>query len=96
MASSEEVRKLAALARIEVSDSEVDKFAQEFESILSYVGKIEALVVAGIKDTHPGVRNVMRKDEHPHEPGVHTKKLVAQFPESDGDYLKVKQIISHD
>lgn len=96
MASSEDVKKLAGLARLEVSEGEVEKFAKEFDAILAYVGNIETLVVAGAKNTHPPVRNVMRKDEHPHENGVHTKKLVAQFPEKDGDYLRVKQIISHD
>lgn len=96
MASSEEVRKLAALARIHVEDAEVEKFAKEFEAILAYVGKIEGLSVSGEGTKLPLVRNVMREDGTPHETGIFTKSLTEQFPERDGDYLKVKQIISHD
>jgi aspartyl/glutamyl-tRNA(Asn/Gln) amidotransferase C subunit len=96
MASTDEVKKLAALARIEVAEAQLPKLAQEFESILAYIGQIEALkVVPGIK-TLPRVRNVFREDKEPHEKGKYTKALVAQFPDQEGNTLKVKQIISHD
>jgi aspartyl-tRNA(Asn)/glutamyl-tRNA(Gln) amidotransferase subunit C len=96
MASAEEVKKLASLARLHVEDEEVEKFAKEFEAILAYVGKIEKLSVSGKTDTYPAVRNVMREDGTPHDAGTFTESLTAQFPERDGNYLKVKQIISHD
>lgn len=96
MASSEEVRKLAGLARIEVSDAEVEKFAKEFDAILAYIGAIEGLTVATKEKALPLVRNVLREDGTPHELGIYTKDIAEQFPERDGDYLKVKKIISYD
>lgn len=96
MASADDVKKLAALARIRVSDEELPKLAKEFESILAYVGQLENLSVTSAPDIRPSLRNVMREDGEPHETGIHTENLAAQFPERDGDYLKVKQIISHD
>lgn len=96
MASADDVKKLAALARISISEEALPKLAAEFESILAYVGQLDSLDVSGKKDTKPPVRNVFRADGEPHETGVHTAVITAQFPDRDGDYLKVKQIISHD
>ncbi len=96
MATPDEVKKLAALARIGISDAEVEGFAKEFDGILAYVGQLEKLEVPLGGDKRPAVRNVMRDDGVPHETGAFTEALASQFPERDGDSLKVKQIISYD
>jgi len=97
MATIEEVKKLAALARLRVEDSELEKFTKEFDAILAYVGQLETLKLPQRKgEDKPPLRNVMRTDGEPHVPGVYTEKLVEQFSERKGDALAVKQIISHD
>jgi aspartyl-tRNA(Asn)/glutamyl-tRNA(Gln) amidotransferase subunit C len=96
MATNEEVRKLAALARISIPDEKLESFAKEFDGILAYVGKLDELSLPEGVRTVPAVRNVMREDGEAHEAGKYTEKLVEQFPEREGDYLKVKQIITHD
>ncbi len=96
MATKEDVRKLAALARIAIADAELDAFTKDFDSILTYVGQLDALELPHAGATRPAVRNVMREDGTPHETGKYTERLVAQFPQKDGDYLEVKQIIAHD
>ena len=97
MATPEDVRNLAALARITVSESEVKKFTEEFDAILSYIGTLEKLELPDLgTKTAPAVRNVFREDGEPHAKGVWTKKLVEQFPACEGGALSVKQILSHD
>jgi aspartyl-tRNA(Asn)/glutamyl-tRNA(Gln) amidotransferase subunit C len=96
MATTEEVKKLAALARIRVEDAELEKFTKEFDSILAYVGQLEKLELPSGSESKPALRNVMREDAEPHTPGAHTEKIVEQFPAREGDALSVKQIISHD
>ncbi len=96
MATTEEVKKLAAMARIRVEDSELEKFTNEFDAILAYVGQLEKLELPIEKNAKPMLRNVMREDGEPHAGGVYTKKLAEQFPAREGDALSVKQIISHD
>jgi len=96
MASAEEVKKLAALARIEVTDGELPKFTKEFEAILAYVSQLEKLDLPKDLKTEPVLKNVFRKDENPTPPGTWTEKLVEAFPEKEENYLVVKQIISHD
>lgn len=97
MVTPEEVKKLAALARVEVSDEDLPKFAKEFEAVLAYVGQLDSLDidVKGAKAA-PKLHNVMREDGEPHEKGKYTEKLAEQFPVREGDALSVKQIITHD
>ena len=97
MATHEDVQKLAALARIKISDDATDSFVKEFEGILSYIHSLEDLTLPGGGKQAPGVvRNVFREDGEPHATGLYTNKLVKAFPEKEGNLLKVKQIISHD
>jgi len=107
MATVAEVKKLAALARITIGDTELEKFTSEFDAILAYVGQLESLDVSVDRGAKPGtlgevcrekppVRNVMRIDGEPHPTGAFTEKVAEQFPARDGDALAVKQIITHD
>lgn len=97
MATTEEVKKLAALARIRIADDELVKFTSEFDAIIAYIGQLETLDVSRAgEEEKPALRNVMRADGEPHAMGAYTQKLAEQFPQRDGDALSVKQIISHD
>lgn len=96
MATTEEVQKLATLARIRVADAELEKFTKEFDAILAYVGQLEKLEIPqDLKSEKPSLRNVMRDDGEPHAQGAHTEKIAAQFSAREGDALSVKQIIQH-
>ncbi|MFA6415007.1 MAG: Asp-tRNA(Asn)/Glu-tRNA(Gln) amidotransferase subunit GatC [Candidatus Paceibacterota bacterium] len=97
MATTEEVKKLAALARITVEDGELEAFTSEFDSILAYISQLESLDVSSdLKGEKPALRNVMREDGEPHAAGAYTKKLAEQFSKREGDALSVKQILTHD
>ncbi|MFA5942216.1 MAG: Asp-tRNA(Asn)/Glu-tRNA(Gln) amidotransferase subunit GatC [Candidatus Paceibacterota bacterium] len=103
MATKEEVQKLAALARIRVEDAELEKFTQEFDAILAYVGQLEKLDLSveegAQREGNVGsgtLRNVMRADGEPHAGGAYTEKLAEQFSAREGDALSVKQIITHE
>lgn len=96
-ASPEDVRRLAALSRIDIPESDLEHFVEEFDAVLAYVGTLEELTLPGVGErTLPGVRNKLRPDGEPHTSGVYTERIVEQFPEKEGNYLSVKQILSHD
>ncbi|MHB1163410.1 MAG: Asp-tRNA(Asn)/Glu-tRNA(Gln) amidotransferase subunit GatC [Minisyncoccota bacterium] len=97
MATTEDVQKLAALARIKIDDAELPKFTSEFDAILAYVGQLESLdLPKGAGKEKPPLRNVMRADGEPRAPGTYTERLAEQFSAREGDALSVKQIITHD
>lgn len=96
MATKEDVKRLAALARIEIQDVELDAFTKEFDAILAYVSQLEKLELPADLKQKPVLKNVMRPDGEPHPTGAYTEKLAKQFPKREGDSLSVKQVISHD
>lgn len=95
--TKEEILHLGTLSRVRLNTTEVDKLHTEIEDILEYVSKINSIVAdaALTKEVGP-VHNVFREDEITNEPGSFTGDLVAAFPESDGQYLKVKKILNPD
>lgn len=96
MVTTDDVKRLAALARIEIEEGKLESFAKEFESILAYVGKLETLSLSRMEEVVPPLRNVFREDVNPNAKGEYTARIVAQFPQKEGNALSVKQIISHD
>lgn len=93
MASKEEIQKLAALSRVSLSEEELGGFMEDIETILSYVGKIDALSLANENSGAPAHRNIFREDGVPHEKGAYTEMLTNAFPEREGRLLRVKRIL---
>lgn len=92
--SKEDVKKLAELARIEMKDNEVEELSKEMDSILGYVSQVQEVVGESANDVEIGfVRNIMREDENPNEGGTYSKEIIAEFPDKEGDLLKVKKIL---
>jgi aspartyl-tRNA(Asn)/glutamyl-tRNA(Gln) amidotransferase subunit C len=61
----DDVLHLAQLARISLSDDEVDEFSGELSAILQYVEMLSDVDVTGLKPTNQvtGLTNVMREDK---------------------------------
>lgn len=91
----EEIIHLAALARIELSEAEIEKFTKELSAILSYVGSVKTLAEgAGDVGVQLGARyNVLRQDAVTNEPDQYTGDLLAEMPKTDGRYMVVKKIL---
>lgn len=60
----DQVRHVAALARIKVSDAEVDKFAMQLTSVLQYVDILNEVDTDGVMPTSQvtGLANVLQED----------------------------------
>lgn len=88
-----DIRALAELSRVEISDEEIAKLEREIPSILTFVETIQkADISSAVADT--SLRNVMRADENPHAPAQYTEVLLSAAPAREGDRIAVKQVIS--
>lgn len=94
MISREEVLNLAQLARLELSDAEVERLRKDISSILEYVGQVSAASANGGYEKPP-LRNVMREDEPGAVLGAR-EDLVAAFPKREGSFNVVRKIIEKD
>lgn len=88
-----DVRALAKLARLEVSDEEVARLEKELPGILHFVETIQS-VTTSTTPVSPKVRNVMRADENPHPRGAYTETLLSAAPTRNGNRIAVKQVVS--
>ena len=96
MISKEDVQNLANLARIEVTDEETESIRQKMEGILDYVSEIQSLSGDIESGGFPDIgenHNVLREDINPHEAGVYTDTIIANAPEKEGMYVKVRKIL---
>jgi len=101
MLSKEEVKHIAKLARLGLSEGEIEKFQKELSSILDYIEKLKEVDVAKVKPTSHSreMENVMRKDhtqisekfERASKEKI-SKRLLDLAPETKNGYLKTKSI----
>ena len=92
--SREDVLALAHLARLDVSEEEIELYQKELSSILQYVEQIQNADVSGLKPTSQvtGLTNVMRDDEV-QDYGVSPEELLRLAPSTQDRQLKVKRMI---
>ncbi len=94
MIAKEELKKLADLARIEIKEDELENLHKEMGTILDFVGQVQKIAGESIAEVEIGaVKNVMREDQNPNESGRFSKEIIAEFPNKEGDLLKVKKIL---
>ena len=92
-----DIRALAELARVELSDDEVTKLEQEIPGILAFVETIQNVSddkLLALRSLGGEVRNVMRADADPHESGTYTEALLSVAPSRVGNRVAVKQVLS--
>lgn len=94
--SRDEVARLAKLARLALTDDEIDNFAGQLDAILGYVGQIQAVDTSGVTPTgnpltRRGSENVTRADV------VHTslpqQQALAEAPAAEDGRFVVPQIL---
>jgi len=93
MITKTDILHLAALARINVSEEENTKLQKDFESILGYISLITEVSAEKLQKEAGELRNVLREDGVPHEPGIHTRELLALAPQREGGHVKVEKIL---
>lgn len=92
--SRDEIAKVARLARIELTDNELNNMAVEVSSILSFVEIIQAVDTSGVNPTSQvtGLKDVWREDEI-RKSKTPPKDLLAGAPEILDGYIKVKKVL---
>lgn len=90
----EDVLKLAALSRLKLTESEIEKFQSELSEILDYVAQLDSVDVSGLEPTYQvtGLKNVTRPDET-RDYGYDLQSLLSQAPESKDNQFKVKRVL---
>jgi len=91
--SREVVKHVATLARLELSDEEVDRLQNEMGRILEHADKLQEVDTDDIQGTSHVIpmTNVYREDEVGQS--LTPEEVVANAPESAEDFFKVPRIV---
>ncbi len=91
--SRDEVAHLARLARLALTDTELDHFVGQLDAILTHVSQIQAVDVTGVEPTDNPLKdvNVTRPDET--APCLTQAEALAAAPEAVDGRFAVPQIL---
>jgi aspartyl-tRNA(Asn)/glutamyl-tRNA(Gln) amidotransferase subunit C len=96
MIDREQVRKVALLARLELTPAEEEQFTTQLAGILEYVEQLNELDVSDVPPTTRAidVSNVTRADEL--QPYPDREAILKSAPEQEGEFFKVPKILNAD
>jgi aspartyl-tRNA(Asn)/glutamyl-tRNA(Gln) amidotransferase subunit C len=92
----DDVAHVAHLARLELTDEELDLFTGQLANILDHAADVEALDVSDVPPTsHPyHLTNITRTDVV--RPSVDRDEVLAQAPEAESGRFKVPTILAEE
>ena len=89
----DDVAHVAHLARLEISDEEIDLYTEQLAAVLDHAADVAALDTSGVPPTaHPlPLTNVLREDVV--EPSVDRDEVLGQAPAVEDGRFKVPRIL---
>jgi aspartyl-tRNA(Asn)/glutamyl-tRNA(Gln) amidotransferase subunit C len=94
--NKDEVKYIADLASLKLSEEEVDKFSKQLSDILDYVEKLDELDTEDIVPTAYTipVKNILREDKV--EESLDLEKVLQNAPEKINNQFRVPKIMDED
>lgn len=88
-----QVRKVAKLSRLDLTEAEVEEFTGQLSAILDYIDKLNELDTNNVEPLAHclPINNVFRQDKVKESLG--TEKTLANAPQRDGEFFKVPKIL---
>lgn len=92
MLSPSDVAHVARLARLDLTEDELDLFAGQLAGVLEHAAALSALETSGVAPTsHPlALRNVLRDDVA--RPGLPREEVLGQAPAAEAGQFRVPRI----
>ena len=93
MIQRKDVEHVARLARLALTDAELERMREQLNGILAYIEKLNELDTNDVEPTSHAVplTNIMREDEP--RPSFPRDEMLANAPDRHGDFFRVPKII---
>ncbi len=91
--SREQVERVAELARLGLSDDEIDRFQQQLSQVLGHMQALDTVDTSAIPPTAQVIplSSVMRDDVV--RPSLPVEDVLRNAPRREGDFLKVPPVL---
>lgn len=92
--SIQDVKKLAQLSALSITDADAEHLSTQLEDILEYVEQLGEVDTTGVEPTYQvtGLENVVRVDEQI-DYGISQEELLKNAPDSEGGQIKVRRVL---
>lgn len=94
--NSEDIKKLADLSRLNLTETDIENYKKDFNGILEYINTLKDISVSQTDEQNredtPHV-NILREDDDSYVSGEYTDVLISAAPEREGDYIKVNKVL---
>lgn len=92
--SADEVRQVASLCHIALTDAEVERLCQEMATLLNEVSVLQAIDTTDVDPTGHAVENVrtVMREDNPRDP-LARDDVLSNVPLRDGDFIRVRAIM---
>lgn len=96
--TSQEIEKIATLARLDLSAKEKKMYAEQLSVVFDYIEILNEVDTDNVSETCQvtGLEDVVREDEVASWEEEDKKKLINNFPDKMGNLLKVKAVFKDD
>ncbi|PIP15011.1 Asp-tRNA(Asn)/Glu-tRNA(Gln) amidotransferase GatCAB subunit C [Candidatus Roizmanbacteria bacterium CG22_combo_CG10-13_8_21_14_all_35_9] len=94
--SKDTVRNLAKLAKLNLTDRQIDKYSQDLTAVVGYMEEIKNIDVSQVSETSRVTEeeNIFREDEV--KPSLSQKEALKNSKNTHNDYFLVPQILKED
>lgn len=92
--NKEEIHTLADLSRINLTESEIESYAKDFQGILGYIDTLAIVTIdERVQDQKSPNINYLREDDNSYVSGEFSKELLMAAPDTEGQFIKVQKIL---
>ena len=92
--SADEVRRVATLCRVGLTDEEVERLRDEMGSLIGEVSALQRVDTTSVEPTGHAVEEVhtVMRDDEP-VPPMSVEDVLSNAPTREGDYFRVRAVI---
>ncbi|MDO8667521.1 MAG: Asp-tRNA(Asn)/Glu-tRNA(Gln) amidotransferase subunit GatC [bacterium] len=93
--SKQEIQHIAKLARLDLTETELEKYGGQLSNVLNYIDQLKEVDVSGVEPTAQvtGLTNVLREDKAEDWDKKEIEQALADAPEKEDRFIKVKRVI---
>lgn len=97
MFTTDDVKKIAKLSRLHITEEETKQYQEKLGSILEYVNQLQEVDTTGVAELQHAVavENIFRSDDPSCDP-EERRRAIEMFSARKGDLLEVQAVFSKD
>lgn len=91
--TNNEIKRLANLSRLEITEDEIGKYAVQLNEIVKYVSKLDEIDLNNVEPLYHVLDQTITGREDTVKPSLDVNELLTNAPQTKGEFFKVPPVI---